>query len=39
MKQYLSAVVQGLCIQAGNGASLAELQGLKDTTLAVWPGR
>jgi AcrR family transcriptional regulator len=39
MKQYLSAVVQGLCIQAGNGASLADLQGLKDTTLAVWPGR
>jgi AcrR family transcriptional regulator len=39
MKQYLSAVVQGLCIQAGNGASIEELQRLKDTTLAMWPGR
>jgi AcrR family transcriptional regulator len=39
MKQYLSAVVQGLCIQAGAGASIEELQRLKETTLAVWPGR
>jgi AcrR family transcriptional regulator len=38
-KQYLSALVQGLCVQAGSGASIEALQRLKDTTLAVWPGR
>ncbi|MBI1196772.1 MAG: TetR family transcriptional regulator [Phenylobacterium sp.] len=39
LKQYLSAVLQGLCIQAGAGASIQELEQLKATTLAVWPGR
>lgn len=39
LMQYLSAVVQGLCVQAGAGASIEELQRLKETTLAVWPGR
>jgi AcrR family transcriptional regulator len=38
-KQYLSALVQGLCVQAGAGASIEELQRLKETTLALWPGR
>jgi AcrR family transcriptional regulator len=39
LQHYLSAVLQGLCIQAGNGASEAELRRLKETTLALWPGR
>jgi AcrR family transcriptional regulator len=39
LMQYLTAVIQGLCLQAGAGASIAELHRLKDTTLAVWPGR
>lgn len=39
LQQYLSAVLQGLCIQAGAGASIDELQRLKETTLAMWPGR
>ena len=39
LMQHLSAVLQGLCIQAGAGASIADLQRLKDTTLAIWPGR
>jgi AcrR family transcriptional regulator len=39
LMQYLTAVIQGLCLQAGAGASIEELQRLKDTTLSVWPGR
>ena len=39
LQNYLSAVLQGLCIQAGNGTSVAELQRLKETTLGLWPGR
>jgi AcrR family transcriptional regulator len=39
LQNYLSAVIQGLCIQAGNGATLEEMNRLKDTTLALWPGR
>jgi AcrR family transcriptional regulator len=37
--RYLTAVLQGLCIQAGSGASLAELRRIVDTTLDLWPGR
>ncbi len=37
--RYLNAVIQGLCIQAGSGAQAAELRGLVDTTLELWPGR
>jgi AcrR family transcriptional regulator len=36
---YLSAVAQGLAIQAGNGASPEDLRRLVDTTLELWPGR
>lgn len=39
LMQYLTAVIQGLCLQAGAGASIEDLQRLKDTTLSVWPGR
>ncbi|MBU1376469.1 MAG: TetR/AcrR family transcriptional regulator [Alphaproteobacteria bacterium] len=36
---YLSAVIQGLCLQAGNGAEPAALESLVTTTLGLWPGR
>lgn len=36
---YLNAVLQGLCIQAGSGASAEQLRTLVETTLALWPGR
>ena len=39
LQNYLSAVLQGLCIQAGNGTPVSELQRLKETTLGLWPGR
>jgi AcrR family transcriptional regulator len=37
--RYLTAVLQGLCIQAGSGAGVAELRRIVDTTLDLWPGR
>ncbi len=37
--RYLSAVIQGLCIQAGSGASPDQLRSLVGTTLELWPGR
>jgi AcrR family transcriptional regulator len=37
--RYLSAVVQGLCIQAGSGVPIKDLQQLVQTTLELWPGR
>ena len=37
--RYLNAVIQGLCIQAGSGASATDLRGLVKTTLELWPGR
>ena len=37
--RYLTAVGQGLCIQAGNGAAPDELRRIVDTTLELWPGR
>ena len=37
--QYLMAVLQGLSVQAGAGASREQLQQVADATLAVWPGR
>jgi AcrR family transcriptional regulator len=36
---YLGAVMQGLCVQAGSGASPEQLRGVVDTTLELWPGR
>lgn len=39
MTQYLMAVLQGLAVQAGAGASRDQLQQVADATLAVWPGR
>lgn len=37
--RYLVAVMQGLSVHASNGVGCAELRGLVDTALAMWPGR
>jgi len=37
--RYLSAVLQGLCIQGGAGASPEALRDVVNTTLELWPGR
>ena len=37
MALYLMAVLQGLSIQAGTGASREQLHGAAEATLAVWP--
>ena len=37
--KYLTAILQGMAVQAGAGATREELQRLVDTTLAVWPSR
>ena len=37
--RHLKAVLQGLCVQAGAGASPTDLRLLVDTTLELWPGR
>lgn len=39
ISKYLIAVLQGMAVQAGAGATREELQNLVDTTLAVWPSR
>jgi AcrR family transcriptional regulator len=39
MVNYLNAVLQGLCIQAGSGATAEQLRALVETTLELWPGR
>ena len=37
--RFLMTVMQGMAVQAGAGAPRATLQGVVDTTLALWPGR
>jgi AcrR family transcriptional regulator len=39
MTRYLLAVMQGIAVQAGSGASREELQEVAEATLAIWPGR
>jgi len=39
MTQYLMAVLQGLAVQAGTGATREQLQQVADATLAIWPSR
>jgi AcrR family transcriptional regulator len=39
MTRYLMALLQGIAIQAGTGASPAELRQVAEAALAVWPGR
>lgn len=37
--RYLSAVFQGIAVQAGQGVPREELQKIAEATLALWPGR
>ena len=39
LTSYLYAILQGMAVQAGAGASREELQGLIDTSLLVWPSK
>ena len=39
LQRYLSAVLQGMSVQGGAGATRAQLESLVETTLALWPGR
>ena len=39
LSAYLSAVLQGMGVQASSGATHEQLVQLVDTTLALWPGR
>jgi len=39
LTRYLTALLQGLSLQAGTGASCAELRDLVDTSLKLWPTR
>lgn len=39
LARYLYAIMQGLTVQAGNGAAPQDLTQLVETALAVWPGR
>jgi AcrR family transcriptional regulator len=36
---YLGAIMQGMAIQAGGGASKEQLQALVETSLSMWPGK
>jgi AcrR family transcriptional regulator len=36
---YLLALLQGMAVQAGSGASREQLEGLITTSLAVWPSK
>ncbi|WP_375197060.1 TetR/AcrR family transcriptional regulator [Sphingobium sp.] len=36
---YLSAIMQGMAVQAGAGTPRDKLEQLVETTLAVWPGK
>lgn len=39
LAQYLYAVLQGMAIQAGAGATRADLEKVADISLMIWPGR
>ena len=39
LTSYLYALLQGMAIQAGSGATRAELERLIDTSMAVWPSK
>jgi AcrR family transcriptional regulator len=39
LSSYLTAVMQGMAVQAGAGATRAELERLVETSLALWPGK
>ena len=39
LAKWLSAVMQGMAVQAGSGASRADLEQVVQTSLQFWPGR
>jgi AcrR family transcriptional regulator len=39
LANYLGAIMQGMAVQAGAGASREQLEALVETSLAMWPGR
>lgn len=39
LQRYLSAVLQGMSVQGGAGATRAELERLVETALELWPSR
>jgi AcrR family transcriptional regulator len=39
LANYLGAILQGMAIQAGAGATREQLTALVETSLAMWPGR
>jgi len=39
LTSYLYALLQGMAVQAGSGASRADLERLVETSLAMWPSR
>ena len=39
LTSYLFAILQGMAVQAGSGASRADLERVVETSLMVWPGR
>jgi AcrR family transcriptional regulator len=39
LQRYLVAVMQGMSVQGGAGATRTELERLVETTLTLWPGR
>lgn len=39
LANYLSAILQGMSVQASAGANRAQLESLVDTSLMMWPGR
>ena len=36
---YLGAILQGMSVQAGSGATKAQLESLVETSLTMWPGK
>ena len=39
LAQFLYTIIQGMAVQAGAGASRADLERVLETSLMVWPGR
>ncbi len=39
LTSYLYAILQGMAVQAGSGATREELERMVETSLMVWPGR
>lgn len=39
LTQYLYAILQGMAVQAGSGASRADLERVVETSLMIWPTR